>query len=136
MIEQDVRPKKDAPLIVCACPTGEEHEGALLSFSAHATRQGLRVVYLGPNTPVGEILSVAEKRDARIVAVSLTRAYDRRGIDDLLRSLLAWKHGKPGRHVIAGGASALAHGDALRAEGMVVADSVRIDLASLCQEPA
>ena len=45
----------DGPRALLACPSGEEHDLALISFGIALRRRGWRIVYLGANTPIGAI---------------------------------------------------------------------------------
>jgi MerR family transcriptional regulator, light-induced transcriptional regulator len=64
------RPSESAPAIIASTPSGELHEfGAMLAGVTAATA-GARVIYLGPNTPAGDLASAAKGAHARVVLVS------------------------------------------------------------------
>jgi len=56
---------------VLACAPGEEHELGLMMLAIALRRDGWRVVYLGADTPFGDAVDLAERVDARLVAISL-----------------------------------------------------------------
>src|SRR5439155_4068376 len=54
---------------VLACAPGEEHELGLMMLAIALRRDGWRVVYLGADTPFGDAVDLAERVDARLVAI-------------------------------------------------------------------
>jgi MerR family transcriptional regulator, light-induced transcriptional regulator len=129
LIEIESRGGTDGPVAVCACPPGERHEGALLAFAVHAASVGFRVVYLGADTPVADILSVAAARDARLCAVSLTHPLSAKDLRELVRPLARWRRAGRQRRVVMGGRGVGPAADTLRALGVEVFDRVGAPLA-------
>ena len=62
---------KNAPLIVCACPSGEQHELGILILSLFIESAGYRVAYLGRDLPLQELRNAAEQLEARAVCLSV-----------------------------------------------------------------
>lgn len=131
LLSGTARAQAGAPVIVCACPPGEQHEGALLSFSVHAASLGMSVVYLGANTPLDQIVHAAEVRAARTIAVSITRDTDEALRSQTARVLADWKRGDVGRGVLVGGRSAVSHRHAFESLGLTVAENAVGALAFL-----
>ena len=52
------------PRVVCGCPAGELHEGALLTFAVHAAGAGWEVIYLGASVPDEDLLDTVRRVDA------------------------------------------------------------------------
>jgi MerR family transcriptional regulator, light-induced transcriptional regulator len=61
----------DAPLVVVATPSGEQHEIGALLVAGEAAAQGWRVAYLGPSVPADDIVGAAMETGARCVALSV-----------------------------------------------------------------
>lgn len=117
--------------VVCACPDGELHEGALLAFAVHAAARGWEVIYLGASTPDLELLATVEQTGAAVLALSITADGDAHK----LRGLVALIRGRRARglkvRVVAGGRGALAHRSLLEAGAIDVAEDVALDLGLL-----
>lgn len=61
------------PVAILACPPGEQHELGLLSFGLVLRERGWRIVYLGADTPLGEIPgTVRELTPAILVLAAMT----------------------------------------------------------------
>ncbi|MDX2020406.1 MAG: MerR family transcriptional regulator [Deltaproteobacteria bacterium] len=133
LIEHE-RAKAGAPVVVCACPAGEEHEGALLAFAVSASRSGMRVVYLGADTPADDIVRAAERTRATMVALSITRELTDPDVRVLVSALEPWRIGAPGRQVLIGGRGAEHCRSALEAAGLRVADRPSTALRTLSPE--
>ncbi|MET3682860.1 DNA-binding transcriptional MerR regulator [Alkalibacillus flavidus] len=73
---------KDLPKAVAFTPEKEHHHIGLLTFSLFLRKQGLEVLYLGPNTPYDHVIHVLDSQDVKIVALSLTYS-DNHDDDDL-----------------------------------------------------
>ena len=58
------------PPAVLACPPGEQHDLGLIIFGLALRRQGWRIVYLGPDTPVGSVAKTALAVDASAVVMA------------------------------------------------------------------
>jgi MerR family transcriptional regulator, light-induced transcriptional regulator len=81
---------EDGPRLVFATPTGERHELGLLTGALCAQERGARVVYLGADLPVAEVVRAAAdtRADAVVVGVvSLDPAAALREIEALRRAL-------------------------------------------------
>jgi MerR family transcriptional regulator, light-induced transcriptional regulator len=113
------------PRMVCACPAGELHEGALLAFAAHAAASGWEIVYLGADVPDGEIFQVAAETGARGVALSLTLETS----DERLRRIVEVVKAQRARgfapRVVLGGRGIDQHRALLDTEGLDLAEDVR-----------
>lgn len=64
------RPEEGRGPIVATCLEGELHEIGLLMTSLFLSRRGFRVVYLGSNLPVGDLVQTIEELRPPIVLVS------------------------------------------------------------------
>jgi DNA-binding transcriptional MerR regulator len=63
----------DGPLTVLACAPGEAHDITLLAFGLLLRSHGLRILFLGANTPISTLTQTAEHtRPAMIVLASFT----------------------------------------------------------------
>ncbi|HJQ87919.1 MAG TPA: MerR family transcriptional regulator [Propionibacteriaceae bacterium] len=60
-----------SPLLLTGLPRGCRHELGILAFATAARRQGLAVVYLGPDLPLRDWLTAADRHqpDAVVIAV-------------------------------------------------------------------
>jgi len=130
LIEND-RAKAGAVAVICACPAGEEHEGALLAFAVSASREGMRVIYLGADTPAANIIAAAVRTSASLMALSITRPLKEIDARSLVIELERWRIGAPDRKVVIGGRGAEASRVLLQAGGLHIADSSTSALASL-----
>jgi len=61
---------QNGPLIIAACLPGEHHEIGLMLFCLSALDQGYRLVYLGADTPVKELLMPVERSGADAILLS------------------------------------------------------------------
>jgi len=69
---QITAPGPDAPLLLCACPPGEQHELGILSFAYAIQQEGWQVCYLGPDLPIGELQRSCQLLQPALVALSMT----------------------------------------------------------------
>lgn len=122
LFEND-RAKAGSATVVCACPAGEEHEGALLAFAVSASREGMRVIYLGADTPADEIVAAAERTSASLVALSITKRLNETDARSLVVELERWRICAPERKVVIGGRGAEASRFLLQAGGLHFAES-------------
>ncbi|MCR8633684.1 MerR family transcriptional regulator [Paenibacillus radicis (ex Xue et al. 2023)] len=60
------------PKAIALCPEGEHHHIGLMLFSLFLRTKGLEVIYLGPNTPLGELASLIEEKNISVIAVSIS----------------------------------------------------------------
>ena len=118
LLQDEARRNAGGPAVVCACPEGELHEGGLLSFALHAATQGWLPVYLGANTPPGEITAAADHAQATAIALSMTVRSKRALRRALIERLATWKNKRPGRIVWIGGRAASPHIDELASAGI------------------
>ncbi len=58
--------------VLLACPSGEQHELALLVFGIVLSRKGWRIGYLGANTPMPDLLQVAAQSQPGLVVLAAT----------------------------------------------------------------
>lgn len=123
-----------APPVICACPAGEEHEGALLAFAVAASRRGLRPIYLGADTPPDDIVRAAETSGAQLIALSITSALKVEQVDNLVRHVGAWRAGGLDRQALVGGVGALQNRSVLEAGGLTVADGIPGAVAALAAD--
>jgi DNA-binding transcriptional MerR regulator len=73
---QATAPGAGAPLLLCACPTGERHELGLLTFAYTMQQSGWQVCYLGPDLPLQELYRSCQHLQPTLVALSLTHVTD------------------------------------------------------------
>jgi len=126
LLQDEARRNQGGPVIVCACPEGNWHEGGLLSFALHAAAQGWAPLYLGASTPVDEIVSAAEHKQASAIAMSLTAPSTRAERRNLVDRLAAWRSKRPGRIVWIGGGAAAAHAEELASAGLEYLPTARL----------
>jgi len=60
------------PKALAFCPEGEHHHIGLMLFSLFLRTKGLEVIYLGPNTPLGDLASLIEEKNISIIAISIS----------------------------------------------------------------
>lgn len=77
------------PVVVCATLPGERHALGLQMAALVAAVAGWRVVYLGTEVPVDQLVRAAASSGARAVAVSLSRLNAAPATRDLLRDVRA-----------------------------------------------
>lgn len=58
------------PLLVAACLPGEQHEIGLMLFCLSALNHGYRLVYLGADTPLSELITPVERSHADAILIS------------------------------------------------------------------
>lgn len=112
-----------APHALVATPAGQMHEIGALMAAVTAISEGWQVTYLGPNLPAAEIALAAERKQARLVLLSLIFPTDDPYLADeliKLRELLP-----EGARIIAGGRAAGAYRDVLQQIEAIVLDDFR-----------
>lgn len=62
----------DGPLALLACPSGERHTLALLSFGVVLAENGWRIAYLGADMPIGHVADAAARLRPDAVVLSAT----------------------------------------------------------------
>jgi MerR family transcriptional regulator, light-induced transcriptional regulator len=60
------------PLAILACPPGELHDLPLLAFGIALNRNGWRIGYLGADTPIDELVRLAETTRSDLVVLGAT----------------------------------------------------------------
>ncbi len=60
------------PYAVLACPPDEHHDLALMVFGIVLARNGWRIGYLGANTPIADVLRIAEDSTPELVVLAAT----------------------------------------------------------------
>ena len=125
MVQAETRRNLGAPAVVCASPEGDWHEGGLLAFALRAAALGWGIVYLGPHTPLRDVVTTAGRRGAPAVALSLTIPGTPARRRAMIDGLSAWRRGGDGRSVWLGGRGALAHRRELERSGLRILEHAR-----------
>ncbi|ASS74195.1 hypothetical protein CIG75_03805 [Tumebacillus algifaecis] len=60
------------PKVLACCPQGEHHQIGLLLFTLFLRRNGVEVIYLGPDMPHDGLAKVIERNDVQVLAMSLS----------------------------------------------------------------
>ncbi|MEJ7785590.1 MAG: B12-binding domain-containing protein [Solirubrobacteraceae bacterium] len=63
----------DGPLALLACPSGERHTLALLSFGVALAEHGWRIAYLGADMPIEHVADAAARLQPDAVVLSATK---------------------------------------------------------------
>lgn len=101
---RSVGPLGAGPRLLVATPPGQGHELGALMAALTAAAEGWRPLYLGANTPAGEIAAAARQAGARAVALSLTYPADDPQLAEELRLLR--RHLPAETALLVGGAAA------------------------------
>lgn len=56
--------------VIVACAPGDQHELGAMMVSVSLRREGFRVLYVGANTPLGDLRDMSRRVDARAVLIS------------------------------------------------------------------
>src|SRR3954453_3794655 len=73
------------PCAVLACPPGERHDLPLLTFGVVLHRNGWRIIYLGADTPLADLVqTVTEKRPDVVILAAVTPERFQESIPDLI----------------------------------------------------
>src|SRR5215217_832748 len=75
------------PRALLACPPGEDHDLALVSFGIALGRLGWRITFLGANTPIGAIAQMVAEMDVALVVLAATTPVRFAAVADQLRDL-------------------------------------------------
>lgn len=115
----------NAPVFISATPRGQEHELGALIAGIVAASLGWKVIYLGPNLPIEEIVAVTEHLEAKVVALSIIYPNDdpqlKKDLKNLKRML------SPNISIIAGGRAAGGYLDILdEINAIVVKDTKQL----------
>ncbi|QGG48507.1 MerR family transcriptional regulator [Heliorestis convoluta] len=65
---------REMPIVMTGCIAEEQHELGLLIFSIYLRRRGFRVIYLGQNVPMEDMMQAFTELRPRIVAFSVGTA--------------------------------------------------------------
>lgn len=103
------------PRLLLACVPGEQHELGLLLFALAAHDAGLRIVLLGADVPFSEAAAAARRAQCDAIVLSSSIEPDAGRFFDQVAQLAE----SVKRPVFVGGATALAHADALEGAGAV-----------------
>ncbi len=79
--------RKTGPTVVLSTLPGESHRLGLLMCAAVTSLTDFKIVYLGNNLPVGDILSTVKKCEAKILAVSVSCSMSRAESENLLTQI-------------------------------------------------
>jgi MerR family transcriptional regulator, light-induced transcriptional regulator len=118
LLETEARRNSGGPVVVCACPEGDLHEGGLLAFALHAATSGFCIVYLGPNTPTADLIAGADGARATAIALSMTSPRPSAERRKLLDRLSSWRRKGNARSVWIGGRAAHAHAKEIANSGL------------------
>jgi MerR family transcriptional regulator, light-induced transcriptional regulator len=109
---------ENSPIIVSATPSGQEHEFGALIAGVVAASLGWKVIYLGPNLPLEEIIAVTVNMKAKVVSLSIVYPNDD---PQLRKDLLNLKRILPNNiSIIVGGRAADGYIDVLNEINAVV----------------
>ncbi len=84
--------RNSGPKLILACLPGEHHEFGILLFALTAHSKGYRVILLGADLPVTELIQVAEKTDSRGIVLAGSSSLNSESVTEdiyLLTSTLA-----------------------------------------------
>lgn len=109
------------PSVVVACAPGERHEMGALILAIMLRRAGFRMIYLGADTPLGDLVQLAAVQQADAVLLSVT---GRAHLQDLARASGELRQ-LPGLLVIGGQAVAAQPEIAAQAGGVFLGNDVR-----------
>ncbi len=104
-----------SPVAVVATPAGEVHELGALIVAVTAAVQGWRVLYLGPDLPIEELVRTARQSHARLVCLSIVVERKERTFDEGI-ARLRFELGT-GVAVVVGGRAAGSHSSAIERSG-------------------
>jgi len=131
LIEQHI-PSENAPIIISATPRGQDHELGALIVGVVAASIGWKVLYLGPNLPVDDIVAVTHNLEAKVIALSIVYPGDD---PQLKKDLLNLKRMlSKNVSLIVGGRAANGYLDALNAIGAIVVKDtkqLRVELEAI-----
>jgi methanogenic corrinoid protein MtbC1/DNA-binding XRE family transcriptional regulator len=113
--------------VLISCIEGEQHFIAARMFADLCLEQGWAVDFLGPDTPVGEILQMVKQRRPQIFAFSVTMAQGVEAARSLLANLSALKH--PPKVIFAGQAVSAGKNWPLVENAVVVATDMKEGIA-------
>jgi MerR family transcriptional regulator, light-induced transcriptional regulator len=97
------RPRHERGLVLVGLPPGARHELGALAFGIVARRDGLPLVYLGPDLPVQDWIEAAVHTNARAAVIGVVTRAD---VDPARRVATALHAARPGMLIAFGGRSA------------------------------
>jgi len=107
-----------APLVACACLTGEQHELGLMTLSLLVQNAGYRVAYLGRNLPLKDLKDTAEQLKVAAVCLSVKQVEVLDALqEDLIKLAREWKDSI---RIHIGGANSIGAKPALEEAGICV----------------
>jgi methanogenic corrinoid protein MtbC1 len=86
-VQQLAREPRDGRTVVLACPENEEHDLGLRMLSDRFDLAGWTTVYLGADTPTGDIALAAQAAGAELVVLSVSTHLQRTKLRDVLEAL-------------------------------------------------
>ncbi len=98
ILQAQPAPPVNAPLLAAACAPSEEHELGLAILALLARRRGWRVIYLGRETPLDDLIDLARASKPNVIAVSITTPLGLAGVIPWLK-----EENHPGAPLIFGG---------------------------------
>ena len=110
--------RSGAPLLLAACLPGERHEWGVLATLAQAHDLGWRVVYLGADLPVAEVIEAAWRLRPKLTVLSSSDPQRTEGAMPFLARLTTSL--PPATVAVVGGTGAAAHRRALARHGLQV----------------
>ncbi|MCG6971496.1 MAG: MerR family transcriptional regulator [Gammaproteobacteria bacterium] len=105
----------EGPAIVAACMPGEQHEIGLMLFCLSALTHGYRIVYLGADTPLDEIVTPVERSESQAVLLSGSVEPQAQALTEQLPSLVSLLNVP----VFIGGSTAVKYRDAIVEAGAI-----------------
>lgn len=87
MMRFSFEPTTDSGPIILACLPDEEHGLGLAMVAAELASAGHRLLVLGPNTPIDEIVATVKARDAIAVGISVSVYSGTKGLLPVIRDL-------------------------------------------------
>jgi methanogenic corrinoid protein MtbC1 len=110
------------PRVVVGLPPGCQHELGGLAFATAARRNGLEVLYLGPNVPETSWLTAVARHQADAAVICVVTAADRPSAVNVVRLLAAHR---PGLLVASGGACSDALGSEVHELSFRIGEAVQ-----------
>jgi methanogenic corrinoid protein MtbC1 len=113
---------QDKAVIISGTPQGHLHEFGALLVSVIAASEGYKVIYLGTNIPLEEIVIAATDLNASAVCLSLVYPENDIGTKQYLADLR--KMLNKDTKVVVGGRAALSYRDVIEREGFLLAENI------------
>lgn len=87
LIDLHQREEGELGLVVTACAPGEQHEIGLLMLNLVLLRRGVRVIHLGADLPLGELVEVAVRMRPRVICLSASTQENARSLVESVREI-------------------------------------------------